>query len=216
MAFLNPEEISRFLTSAENDPFPYYYLFRTKLYAGLRRSKILGLIWRNVDLDLCTLSVTQTLHRFSGKYIIQPPKTKSGCRVINLPPSLTLVLREYRVQVETQRLILRKTLTDSDLVFAHIEDGTPLNPPTVTHTFIKTSCRTGLKVRLHDLRHTYASITFATGVNIKAISQALGHANVSITLSVYSHLIRGTGKSAAAKFDRLLEPWLEKNVAKPY
>ena len=213
MAFLNPEEISRFLASAENAPFPYYYLFRTKLYAGLRRSEVLGLLWRNLDLDLCTLSVTQTLHRVNGKFIIQPPKTKSGRRVINLPPSLALLLRDYRYHVETQRLLLSKQLTDNDLVFAH-PDGSPLDPPTVTHTFIKTVRRAGLKVRLHDLRHTYASIMLAAGVNVKAVSQALGHSNVSITLNIYSHLLPGTGKSAAENFDRLINPWLENNVAK--
>ena len=124
-----------------------------------------------------------------------------------------LVLRDYRNQVEAQRFLLGKPLTGSDLVFAHI-DGTALDPPTVTHQFLKVARRAGLKARLHDLRHTYVSIMLAAGVNIKAISQALGHANFSITLSVYSHLLPGVGKSAAEKFDRLLEPWLEKSVAK--
>ena len=156
----------------------------------------MGLLWRNLDLDLCTLSVTQTLHRVNGKYIVQPPKTKSGRRVINLPPSLSLLLRDYRSQVKAQRLLLGKPLTDNDLVFAH-PDGSPLDPPTVTHTFIKTARRVGLKVRLHDLRHTYASIMLAAGVNMKAVSQALGHSSVGITLNIYSHLLPGTGKSAA-------------------
>jgi len=132
---------------------------------------------------------------------------------VNLSPSLALVLRDYRTQIEAQRFLLGKPLIDSDLVFAHI-DSTPLDPSTVTHQFLKVARRAGLKVRLHDLRHTYASIMAAAGVNIKAISQALGHTNVSVTLGVYSHLLPGAGKSAAEKFDRLLEPWLEKNVAK--
>jgi integrase len=213
MAFIHPEEISCFLDSAEKAPFPYYYLFRTMLYCGLRRSEGLGLVWSNIDLEVCQLRVTQTLHRVNSKYVLQPPKTKNGRRLVNLPPSLALVLRDYRNQMEAQRLLLSKPLTGSDLVFAHI-DGTPLDPPTVTHQFLKVARRADLKVRLHDLRHTYASIMLAAGVNIKAISQALGHANVSITLSVYSHLLPGAGKTAAEKFDRLLEPWLQKNVAK--
>ena len=124
---------------------------------------------------------------------------------------LAILLREYRTQVEMQRLLLGKPLTHNDLCFAH-PDGSPLDPPTVTHHFLKIARRTGLKARLHDLRHTYASIMLAAGVNIKAISQALGHANVSITLNIYSHLLPGTGKSAAEKFDKLLEPWLNENV----
>ena len=213
MEFLTPEEIHRFLSSAEKASFPYYYLFRTMLYTGLRRGEALGLTWGNLDLELCTLRVTQTLYRVNREYIMQPPKTRSGRRLITLSPSLALLLREYRTQVEMQRLLLGKPLTHNDLCFAH-PDGSPLDPPTVTHHFLKIARRTGLKVRLHDLRHTYASIMLAAGVNIKAISQALGHANVSITLNIYSHLLPGTGKSAVEKFDRLLEPWLNENVGK--
>ncbi len=89
--------------------------------------------------------------------------------------------------MEAQRLLLGKPLTDSDFVFAH-PDGSPLDPPTVTHTLIKTARRAGLKVRLHDLRHTYASIMLAAGVNVKAVSEALGHSNISITISLISTL----------------------------
>ena len=72
--------------------------------------------------------------------------------------------------------------------------------------------RAGLHgTRLHDLRHTHATLMLASGVNVKALSQSLGHSNVSITLGIYSHLLPGTGKSAAEQFDNLLNPWLEKN-----
>jgi len=213
MKSLNPEEISYFLKVAEKSPFPYYYLFRTMLYTGLRRGEALGLTWGNLDLELCTLCVSQTLYRINGKYVVQPPKTKSGRRIINLSPSLALMLGDYRKQVDVQRLVIGKQLNAGDLCFAH-PDGSPLDPHTVTHQFVKIARRAGLKARLHDLRHTYASIMLAVGVNIKAISKALGHANVSITLNVYSHLLPGTGKTAADKFDRLLEPWLGENVGK--
>ena len=111
MEFLTPEEIHRFLSSAEKASFPYYYLFRTMLYTGLRRGEALGLTWGNLDLELCTLRVTQTLYRVNREYIMQPPKTRSGRRLITLSPSLALLLREYRTQVEMQRLLLGKPLT---------------------------------------------------------------------------------------------------------
>jgi integrase len=213
MAFLTPEEIIIFLASAQKAPFPYYYLFRTILYTGLRRSEALGLTWRNLDFDLCALSVTHTQHRGNGEYIIQPPKTKNGRRTISLSPSLALLFRDYWSQAKASRLLLGRPLNDSDLVFGHL-DGSPLDPPTVSHTFMKIVWKAGLKVRLRDLRHTYASIMLAAGVNVKAISQALGHSNVSITLNIYSHLLPDAGKLAAEKFDRLLKPWLNENVAK--
>ena len=98
---------------------------------------------------------------------------------------------------------------DDDLVFARL-DGTPLGPSTVTHVFGKVARKAGLKLSLHDLRHSYASIMLAAGVNVKAISQSLGHASIGITLDIYAHLLPGAGKTAAESFDKLLRPWLDK------
>ena len=119
--------------------------------------------------------------------------------------------------MEDQRIILGKPLTKDNLVFAHL-DGTPLDPSTVTHMFSKVVRKAGLGyLRFHDLRHSYASIMLAAGVNVKVISQSMGHANIGITLDTYAHLLPGMGRSAAESFDKLLEPWLPqaKDVGKP-
>jgi integrase len=216
MKFIRPDEVRRFLSAAREASWPYYYLFYTMLFSGLRRSEVLALVWGNLDLDLCVLSVTQTLYKLSGgKYIVSPPKTRKSRRQVSLPPSLALLLRDYKEQVEAQWLLLGKPLTDADFVFAH-PNGAPLDPSTVTHAFHKVVRKSGLGgLRLHDLRHSYASLMLAAGVNVKAISQSMGHANIGITLDTYSHLLPGMGRTAAERFDRLLEPWLgEKNVGK--
>jgi len=208
MKTLLPDEISRFLSAAQKAPWPYYYLFYTMLFSGLRRSEALALTWANLDLDLCILSVTQTLHRLSGgRYVLQPPKTRRSRRQVDLPASLALLLHDYRSEVGTRRLLLAKPLADNDFVFARL-DGTPLDPSSVTHIFGKVVRKAGLKLRLHDLRHSYASLMLAAGVNVKVTSQSLGHANIGITLDTYSHLLPGAGKSAAERFDKLLKPWL--------
>jgi len=109
----------------------------------------------------------------------------------------------------------------TDFVFAHL-DGTPLDPSSVTHVFRKVIHRAGLEgLRLHDLRHSYASLMLAAGVNVKAISRSMGHTNIGITLDTYSHLLPGMGRTAAERFEKLLKPWLSqkgnggKMVAKP-
>jgi len=107
--------------------------------------------------------------------------------------------------------LLGKSLTDSDFVFAQ-PDGTPLDPSTVTHIFGRVVHKAGLELRLHDLRHSYTSIMIAAGVNIKAISQSLGHANIGITLDTYGHLLPGMGRTAAERFDKLLKPWLSQKA----
>jgi hypothetical protein len=69
---------------------------------------------------------------------------------------------------------------------------------------------------LHDLRHSYTSIMIAAGVNIKSISQSLGHANIGITLDIYSHLLPSMAKSAVQRFDRIIKPWLPEDVCKMF
>jgi integrase len=216
MKFLCPDEVDKFFSTVREAPWPHYYLFYTMLFTGLRRSEALALIWSNLDLDLCALSVSQTLYKLSGgQYVIQPPKTRKSRRQVTMPPSLALLLRDYKEQVETRRFLLGRPLSDTDFVFAH-PDGRPLDPSSVTHTFLKAVRRAGLKgLRLHDLRHSYASLMMAAGVNIKVISQSMGHANIGITLDTYGHLLPGMGKTAAERFDKLLRPWLgEGNVGK--
>ena len=133
-------------------------------------------------------------------------KTRKSRRQVTLSPSLALLLREYKEQSETQRLLLGKTLKDTDFVFAY-PDGRPLDSSTVTHAFRKVTRRAQLRdLRLHDLRHSYASLMLAAGINIKVVSQSMGHANIGITLETYSHLLPGMGKTAAERFDRLLKP----------
>jgi len=121
MRFLRPEDVERFLSSARQAPWPYYYLFYTMLFTGLRRSEALGLTWGNIDLDLWTISVTQTLHKLSGgKCVIQPPKTRKSRRQVTMPPSLALLLRTYKEQADMQRLLTGKTLEDTDLVVLRV------------------------------------------------------------------------------------------------
>ena len=85
-------------------------------------------------------------------------------------------------------------------------DGRPFDPDSVTHTFIKVMKKAGLSgVRLHDLRHTHASLMLKAGIHAKVVSERLGHANIGITLDTYSHLLPGLQEDAAERFDRIIE-----------
>jgi integrase len=129
------------------------------------------------------------------------PKTRKSRWQVSLPFSLALLLRDFKNQVEAQRLLLGKPLSDSDLVFAH-SDGTALDPSTVTHVFARIARKARLgHLRLHGLRHSYASIMVAASVSVKAISQSMGHASIGITLDIYAHLLPGMGRAAAELFD---------------
>jgi integrase len=104
------------------------------------------------------------------------------------------------------------TLTDDDLVFSQF-DGKPLLPNTVTHAWIKLVRRNGLgNIRLHDARHSHASLMLKQGTHPKIVQERLGHTSIAITLDTYSHVAPGLQEAAANRFDELVNPGLEKEA----
>ena len=121
--------------------------------------------------------------------------------MIALSPSASLVLKEHRERQDAMRLMLGEPLIDEDLVFSQ-PDGRPLLPDTITHAWIKLAKRTGLKnIRLHDARHSHASLMLKQGTHPKIVQERLGHASIQITLDTYSHVAPGLQEAAAARFD---------------
>lgn len=134
----------------------------------------------------------------------QQPKTAKGRRLVALAPSSVAVLREHRAEQEKLRQSLGMTLSDDDLVFSQI-DGKPLLPDSVSHAWRNLARRTGLKgIRLHDARHTHASLMLKQGIHPKIVQERLGHATIAITLDTYSHIVPGLQEAAAAGFDKMV------------
>lgn len=219
MSTLAPEDVPKFLEAAAETP--YYAFFYTLLYTGMRRGEALALRWKNVDLGLASLSVTaflsvvETAYKLNGSYVIKEPKTPHSRRQIALPPSLALVLRQRRAEQKTQGDLLGKPLTDNDFVFAH-PDGTPLDPSTVSHGLANVIRKAGLPhIRLHDLRHTHATVMLKADVHPKVVCERLGHSSIRITLDTYSHVLPGIQEAAAQRFDDFLTVGkAEKNVSR--
>ena len=121
--------------------------------------------------------------------------------MVALPASATLVLKEHRQNQQALRQMLGTPLRDGDLVFCQ-PDGSPMLPDTITHAWIKLVRRTGLKgVRLHDARHSHASLMLKAGVHPKVVQERLGHASITTTLDTYSHVTPGLQEAAALRFD---------------
>ena len=205
MHVMNESDMHIFLAYA--GPTPYYALFYTALFTGMRRSEILALRWCDLDLLLCQASVTRTLHQLHNReFIISQPKTAKGRRLIALSPSTVAVLREhYAAQVEHRREQGQK-LQDDDLVF-YQPNGNPFLPDSITVAWRKLARRCGLKgIRLHDARHTHASLMLKQGVHPKIVQERLGHASIKITLDTYSHVAPGLQQAAANRFDDIVLP----------
>jgi len=184
---------------------PYYALYYMALYTGMRRSELLALRWCDIDFLMCELSVTRTLHHLrNGSFIYRQPKTAKSRRMIALSPSTILVLKEHKERQETDNLLIGVLPKVSDLVFSH-SDGSPLLPDTVTREWIRLIKRVGLPgIRLHDARHTHASLMLKQGIHPKIVSERLGHSSIVTTLDTYSHVSPGLQEAAALKFDQLV------------
>lgn len=205
MRTMNETDLHIFLEMARNTE--YYSLFYTLLFTGCRRAEALALRWSDVDLLLCRLSVTRSMQFVDNKVTFKQPKTVKSRRLIALSPSTVTVLQEYWEAKNRMRQTLDLPLvTDNDLVFSHW-DGSPLLPNSVTHAWIKLVRRCGLKgIRLHDARHTHASLLLKQGVHPKIVQERLGHAGIAITLDLYSHVAPGLQQAAANKFDDIVLP----------
>ena len=199
---MNEDDVNVLLQAAQSTP--YYPLFYLALFTGMRRSELLALKWSDADLLLCQLSVNRTIHQLhSGDIIFRQPKTDKGRRLIALSPSTAILLREHRAQQELVRQMLGKSLTDDDLVFCQ-PDGSPLLPDSITRAWHNLAHRCGLDgIRLHDARHTHASLMLKQGIHPKIVQERLGHASIQITLDTYSHVAPGLQEAAALKFDEV-------------
>jgi len=204
MQIWSAEELGSFLEAAKATP--YYALFHLLFATGMRRSEVLALRWCDIDLTLCQIYVTRSLqHLADGTFSFKQPKTAKGRRAIALPPSTALVLKEHHEKQAFDTAFVGRILKDDDLVFSHL-DGKPFLPNSITHAWVKLVRRTGLKyIRLHDARHTHASLMLKQGVHPKIVQERLGHASIQITLDTYSHVAPGLQEAAAARFDEVFK-----------
>jgi len=210
MKTLTPQEVARLLSIAKDTA--YYSIIYTAVNTGLRQAELLGLRWRDLDLDLASLSVSQVLFKRRGIYQFKEPKSEHSWRRLDLSVSLGLFLRQYKSEKEMERLLLGRTLTGNDLVFSNA-DGTPMDPGTLTHNFARIARRAGLEgTRFHNLRHTFASLMLLAGVHPKVVSEMLGHSGVAFTLDTYSHVIPTLQQAAMRRLDEVLEPELKQSL----
>jgi integrase len=166
---------------------------------GMRRGECLGLRWSDVDVAASRVSISQTVIMVHHDIRVGSPKTSRGRRTVELDPETVAALREHRKRQAGERLLMGAGFTDHGLVFG-MPDGRPLHPERFSRTFSRQTAHAGLPpIRLHDLRHTWATLALQNGVHPKIVQERLGHANVSITLDVYSHVSEGLHSDAASR-----------------
>lgn len=201
--YLDADEVRRFLAAAKGNRFEA--AFYLAVMTGMRRGEVLGLRWRDVDLDEGRLVVEQTL--VSPRYVLafSEPKTEQGRRGIDLDPETVSVLRAQRARQAKEKLAFGKGYPDSELVF-RTPDGQPVKPPLFSLAFKGIAKKAGLlPIRLHDLRHTQVALLARAGVPAKVVSERLGHHSAGFTLDNYGGTFPSQHQEAAQKFAALVD-----------
>jgi integrase len=173
--------------------------------SGMRRGEVLGLRWRDLDLDGARLSVTQTVISVNYAVMTSAPKTARGRRSVALDPTTVEALKAHRTRQLAERVALGigRPAAD-DLVFSN-PDASPVNPAQFSDRFDRLVKAAGVpRIRFHDLRHTHATLALLAGIPAKVVSDRLGHSTVAITLDTYSHVLPALQEDAATKVAALV------------
>lgn len=186
--FWTKDEFDRFISTFEPTDI-YYTAFLALYYCGLRIGEFEALTAEDIDLPNRTIRINKTYHLIDGKRVITPPKTKKANRIIKIPQFLADLLKKYESRIyamsPSNRLFLPSHSTYARLLEEHTKTA-------------------GIKrIRLHDLRHSHASLLIELGFSALLVSERLGHENVSTTLNIYSHLFPSKQSEVADKLDRL-------------
>jgi integrase len=182
----------------------YGSLFAVALFTGMRQGEILGLTWKDVDLDRGILTVRTALQRIDKAWRLVEPKSATSRRTVTLPAAAIAALRRQRASQAAARLALGGWPDTFGLVFT-TELGTPIDGSNLTRLFQRRLVRLELpRQRFHDLRHACASLLLVEGVPLKTIQDVLGHSQISLTADTYAHLAPTLRRDAAAALDRAL------------
>ena len=209
MQTLTEEQAKAFIVSAAEDP-RHEALFVLAVTTGMRQGELLGLRWKDVNLDAGWVRVTGTLTRVrrdasaggpASELTIGVPKTAKSRRQVELTGIAVDALRRHRAAQVEQRVEVANLWQDNDLVFCG-PLGQPSHKAKVDDAYHATLHRAGLpRLRFHDLRHTAATLMLGRGVHPKVASEMLGHATIAITLDLYSHATPTMQRAAVSALD---------------
>jgi integrase len=190
------EEARQFLGAIADDRMAFAWALL--ITRGLRRGELCGLTWSDVDLNGGAMQKRTTRVVVDGKAIDSEPKTDAGSRSVPLDLSIVGILRAHRATQAREKLAAGVAYIDAGHLVCD-ELGHPYYPDSISTWFDRKVEELGLpRIRLHDTRHTAASLMLASGVPVKVVSKMLDHASPTVTLAVYAHVMAGMAHEAGA------------------
>lgn len=184
------DELGVFLRGVEEDRCSA--MWRVFAMTGMRRGEVAGLKWSDIDLNAQTLTVNRSRLRVDGEIREKEPKTEPGRRTIELDQATVDALIGWDAQVTAEQIEGGNENPDG-WVWIHDDDGHAIDPTGITRSFnrLVEGFKNVPRIRLHDLRHTHATLLLKAGVPVHVVSKRLGHEKESFTLEVYGHVYTG-------------------------
>ena len=215
--YLNEEQAAIVLQCLRSEPLKWRAMFTLFLYSGMRRGELCGLTWRDVNFEHCMIDINKSALYLPGEGVFDDEtKNESSVRTIKIPRFVIDLLNEWRKEQYQQMMNpsydWRGPRGEDIKVFTN-ETGYPINPDVVTQWFGHFVKRHHLpSACVHSLRHTNATLMIASGVNVRTVSNRLGHAQTSTTTNTYAHAIRTADEMASDAIEEILAPQPSKKV----
>ena len=204
--FYDDIQVGKMLDELANEHISLATMVYLSIDIGLRRGELTGLTWDDVDFKKSQISINKQRHYVVGYGVIEDtPKTNAGIRTVTISKTVLNLLKKYRNYQIRQRLKLGSAWKNEPYIFLN-EDGSAISPNLPYKWFVSFLERHNLpKITFHQLRHTNASLLISSGEDIATVSGRLGHADKSITLNTYTHLIKSREAQVASKMDEFYE-----------
>ncbi|QNU67668.1 tyrosine-type recombinase/integrase [Ruminiclostridium herbifermentans] len=197
MNFYSVDQLKMLFSLVENNRMEIVVKLAGML--GLRREEIAGLKWDNIDIENKLIFVAEARTQAGKKTVVKGTKNSSSHRTLYAPDEIINLLITIKNKQEEQKKLLGEAYKDEGYIVAW-ENGEPYRPNYISDLFKKIIDDNKLPpLRLHDLRHTFASIANELGTNLYDISKALGHSQVGTTSQIYTHMFDKTHKKAISK-----------------
>jgi len=197
MKTLSRDDINKLIASEMDEPLLPCIIFI--IFTGLRRGEALGLRWADIDLAAGAIHIVQSLTRAAKGFALSDPKTLTSKRMIPLPQTALDILAQQRAKSSAAD-------NPQNLVFAY-PDGTPYSPDSLRKILTRILTKLDIPtIRVHDLRHTFASQMLMAEVNPKVVQELMGHSTITTTLGTYSHTTPSLKMSAATTLETYLKP----------
>lgn len=202
---LSVDEIKLLIKVLENTPLETPVLLT--LFLGLRRGELLALEWADIDYDNKTITIQRNLVRggeSGNELFLKEPKTEKSIRTIPISDNILSLLKKQKIKQNENRLKFGKYYKENNYIFT-TEIGNLINPAVFSHRFGDFLKKNDLKkIRLHDLRHTSATLMLQSKIPAKVASERLGHSNIHTTLDLYSHVLKEMEKEASDVLDNMI------------